>query len=290
MIENSVSFAGSSDYKQSAVQTPFTIVKQSTSLTVGPTPAAGQYSDDTNLQATLLAGVDRPMAQRSVFFVAGALAETLSATSSVITDYAGRAPAGPINLPAGSYPVTVYFLGVIPVGGGDTVTLEDSRFLASTGVGALQQTAENAEVAYTGDMIFPSGQPLHLTAQVVQEDDGMPGDLARAQVRYLLLDSNSQVAADVTGAVDAAGNSTANAASLPPGDYLLTVQVVGGYFGSPASQPVAIQVLPPTAVTLDTLTAQASQSATVWLGALLAIAALALAALAARRRAQQPRA
>ena len=283
-----VSFAGSSDYKQSAVQTPFTIVKQSTSLTVGPTPAAGQYSDDTNLQATLLAGVDRPMAQRSVFFVAGALAETLSATSSVITDYAGRAPAGPINLPAGSYPVTVYFLGVIPVGGGDTVTLEDSRFLASTGVGALQQTAENAEVAYTGDMIFPSGQPLHLTAQVVQEDDGMPGDLARAQVRYLLLDSNSQVAADVTGAVDAAGNSTANAASLPPGDYLLTVQVVGGYFTSPASQPVAIQVLPPTAVTLDTLTAQASQSATVWLGALLAIAALALAALAARRRAQQP--
>ncbi len=87
----------------------------------------------------------------------------------------------------------------------------------------------------------------------------MPGDLTLAQVRYLLLDSNSQVAADVTGAVDAAGNSAADAPSLPQGDYLLTVQVVGGYFTSHASEPVAIQVLPPTAVTLGDLTAQASR-------------------------------
>ena len=113
-------------------------------------PAAGQYSDDTNLQATLIAGADRRLSNTTVFFVAGTLAETLSATSTNITDYAGRAPAGPVNLPAGVYPVTAYFLGTIPVGGGQTVTLSDSRFIASTGAGSLVQTAEDATVAYTG--------------------------------------------------------------------------------------------------------------------------------------------
>ena len=117
----------------------------------------------------------------------------------------------------------------------------------------------------------------------------MPGDLTKAQVRYLLLDSNSQVAADVTGAVDAAGNSAADAPSLPQGDYLLTVQVIGGYFTSQASEPVAIQVLPPTAVTLGDLTAQAGRPTGLALIILLVGAALALAALAAHGRASQAR-
>ncbi len=280
-----VSFAGSSQYQQSSVQEPFTIVKQTTTVIVEPTPATGQYSDDTNLQATVIAGENRPMGQRSVFFVVGALGETLSATSSVITDYAGRAPAGPVNLPAGNYPVTAYFLGEIPVGGGQMVILEDSRFEASTGLGALVQDAENAEVAYTGDVTLPSSQPLPLSAFVVQEGDGTPGDLTLAQVRYLLLDSDNQVAADVTGAVGADGNSTADGPSLPEGQYQLTVQVVGGFFTSPESDPVGIQVLPPTAVTVEELTAQAGQSTSLpLLVALLVGAALVLAALAAHRR------
>jgi hypothetical protein len=278
-----VSFGGNNQYQQSSAQAPFTIVKQTTSLQVEPAPAAGQYSDDSNLLATLIAGAERRLQQRTVFFVAGDLAETLSATSTSITDFAGRAPAGPINLPAGSYPVTAYFLGEIPVGGGLTVTLEDSRFLASTGAGTLLQIAEDAEVTYTGDTAFPSDQPLALSAFVVQEDDGMPGDLTLAQVRYLLLDSDSQVAADVSGGVAADGNSTAAAPSLAAGDYQLTVQVVGGFFTSPESEPVAIQVLPPTAVTLGDLTAQAGRSLDLRLLAGLAVAVL-IIALAARRR------
>jgi hypothetical protein len=279
-----VSFAGNSQYQQSSAQAPFTIVKQSTSLAVEPAPAVGQYSDDTNLLATLIAGADRRLLQRTVFFVVGDLAETLSATSTSITDFAGRAPAGPVNLPAGNYPVTAYFLGVIPVGGGQTVTLSDSRFHASTGAGALEQTAESSEVTYTGNTVFPSGQPLPVSASVVQEEDGTPGDLTLAQVRYLLLDNNNQVAADVTGSVDAAGNSMANTPSLTPGNYQLTVQVVGGYFTSPASGPIAIQVLPPTAVTLRELTAEPGQPVSFALILLLTGVALITVALAARRR------
>ena len=271
-----VTFAGSARYQGSSTQAPFTIVKQSTTLEVTPVPAAGQYSDNSDLQATLIAGDNRPMAQRSLFFVAGAPADSLSATASVITDYAGRAPAGPVNLPAGLYPVTAYFLGVIPVGGGQTVTLEDSRFLASTGVGTLAQTAENAAVAYTGETEFLSSKPIDLTALVTQEEDGMPGDLTLAQVRFVLRDGANQVVADVTGSADAAGAALASAPAQAAGAYTLTVQVVGGFFASPESAPIAIQVTPPTAVTLADMTAQASgQPAALSLIALLAVVALA---------------
>jgi hypothetical protein len=283
-----VSFGGNSQYQQSAVQAPFEIVKQSTTLTVEPNPASGQYSDDTSLLGTLIAGSDRRLQQRTVFFVVGDLAETLSATSTSITDFAGRAPSGPVNLPAGNYPVTAYFLGVIPVGGGQTVTLEDSRFLASTGTGELVQAAENAAVAYTGATEFLSSKPIDLTALVTQEEDGMPGDLALAQVRFVLRDGANQVVADVIGNADAAGTALASAPAQTAGAYTLTVQVVGGFFASPESAPIAIQVTPPTAVTLADMTAQSGgQPATLALAALLAVVALA-AALAMNRRQSRP--
>ena len=117
-----VSFAGNATYKGSIAFAPFTINRQATSLILDPQPGSGQYSDNTNLQATLFAGADRRLPNTSVFFVAGTPAETLSATSTNVTDYAGRAPAGPVNLPAGIYPVTVYFLGTIPLGNGQTIT------------------------------------------------------------------------------------------------------------------------------------------------------------------------
>jgi hypothetical protein len=251
-------------------------------LEVEPIPAVGQYSDDSNLLATLIAGDNRPMSQRTVFFVAGAPTETASATSTIITDFAGRAPAGPVNLPAGNYPVTAYFLGVIPVGGGQMVTLEDSRFLASTGIGSLAQSAEDATVTYTGATVFLSGKATEVTALVVQDDDGMPGDLALAQVRFVVRDGANQVVADVTGSADANGNATASVPALNTGSYTLTVQAVGGFFASPESGPVDIQVMPPTAVTLRELDAQSREPAGAWLTGLLAAAALVVAILVAR--------
>jgi hypothetical protein len=278
-----VSFGGSNQYQPSAVQAPFEIVKQTTSLEVEPAPAVGQYSDDTNLLATLIAGDNRRLQQRTVFYVIGDLAETLSATSTSITDITGRALAGPVNLPAGAYPVTVYFLGTIPVGGGQTVTLEDTRFLASTGAGSLAQSAEDATVTYTGATVFLSGKATDVTALVAQADDGMPGDLALAQVRFVVRDGANQVVADVTGSADANGNATASVPALNAGSYTLTVQVVGGFFASRESEPVDIQVMPPTAVTLRELDAQGGEPAGAWLMGLLAAAALVLAALVVRR-------
>jgi hypothetical protein len=169
------------------------------------------------------------------------------------------------------------------VGGGQTVTLEDSRFLASTGPGSLAQTAEDATVNYTGATVFLSGKATDVTALVVQADDGMPGDLALAQVRFVVRDGANQVVADVTGSANASGNATASVPALNTGSYTLTVQVVGGFFTSRESEPVGIQVMPPTAVTLRELVAQGGEPANAWLMGLLAAAALAFAALIARR-------
>ena len=104
-----------------------------------------------------------------------------------------------------------------------------------------------------------------------------------AQVRFVVRDGANQVVADVTGNADANGNTTASVPALDAGTYTLTVQVVGGFFASPESEPVGIQVMPPTAVTLSELDAQSGKPFGAWLVGLLAAAALALAALVARR-------
>jgi hypothetical protein len=71
--------------------------------------------------------------------------------------------------------------------------------------------------------------------------------------------------------------------ALNAGSYTLTVQVVGGFFASRESEPVDIQVMPPTTVTLRELDAQGGEPAGAWLMGLLAAAALVLAALVVRR-------
>jgi hypothetical protein len=86
--------------------------------------------------------------------------------------------------------------------------------------------------------------------------------------------------ATVTGPVTAGGNASAAIAGLQDGAYTLTLQVVGGYFTSPISQPIPITVGVPTAVTLGGLSASGSVDAgwLPWLAALLIAPALMLAA------------
>ena len=277
-------FAGNETFLGSSASAIFTIDKQRTSLTLTPQPANGQYSDDPDLQTTLIAGADRRLPDTTVFVVAGTPGGTLSATSSDVTDYAGRAPAGPVNLPAGTYPLTAYFLGDIPIGGGQTVTLVDSRFFASTGAGTLIQTAEDATVTYTGQTLIPTGAGLNVSALVVQADDGMPGDLALASVEYVVRNSANQVVATVTGSVSAGGVSSTTVPGLANGAYTLTVQVVGGYFASPVSAPIRIQVGSPTAVALSGLDAgpASGNGSLPWLIAWIALGLL-LAAWLKRR-------
>jgi VCBS repeat-containing protein len=59
---------------------------------------------------------------------------------TVITDYAGRASLGNLPLPPGDYTINAFFNGVIPLGNGNTVTLDDQRYNPASATGALTLT------------------------------------------------------------------------------------------------------------------------------------------------------
>ena len=77
---------------------------------------------------TLRDGANRPLHEKTVFFVVSGSRGTYAA--SAITDYEGRAVLESVPLPGGLYTLTVYFSGVIPLPG-QTVTLDDIRYLQS---------------------------------------------------------------------------------------------------------------------------------------------------------------
>ncbi len=123
----------------------------------------------------------RPLGQQTLFFVLNGPAGSYA--SPVITDYAGRAPLGALQLSPGSYSVAVYFSGSVPLPGG-TLTLSDERYLHSTITGDLTITPEAASLAYTGDTLIQNGAPLQLSARVMQDTDGYPGNITLAQVQF----------------------------------------------------------------------------------------------------------
>jgi hypothetical protein len=98
----------------------------------------------------------------------------------------------------------------------------------------LELTAEDATVTYTGDITVPANSPIQLSALVAQADDGMPGDLALAQVRYDIKDATGVLVATITAPVTADGVSTAVLEEgLLSGAYTIEITVTGGFFSSP---------------------------------------------------------
>jgi CSLREA domain-containing protein len=225
----SASFAGFNDYQPASASADFTITRQATQVTLQPQSHSSQYSDPPAMTAILADITGRPLGQQTVFFVLNG--QGRSYASPVITDYAGRAPLGALQLPPGSYSVAVYFSGSVPLPSG-TLTLSDDRYLPSSATGTLVIKSEAASLEYTGDTLVQVGAPLHLAASVTQDADGFPGDITLAQVRFDLVDAGGNVVATTTGAVDANGDASASLSGLASGTYQVHSQVVGGYFTS----------------------------------------------------------
>ncbi|MCA9946623.1 MAG: hypothetical protein KC449_24245, partial [Anaerolineales bacterium] len=148
--ELAVTFAGDAVYQASFDTAPFTITKQATSLTLTPGSATIEMGDPAPFVATLLDAAGRPFGQKTVFFIItgpnGSYAE------AVITDFAGRASLDSVPLPAGTYTVSVYFSGTIPLPGG-SLSLPDDRYLPATTSGLL--TIEEGQVE-TGKSLYLS--------------------------------------------------------------------------------------------------------------------------------------
>ncbi len=108
--------------------------EQATILTLDQ-PASGSPQDTALITATLQDAAGRRLIEKTVFFnVSGPGGDYFEA---LITDYAGRAVLGSLPLPAGTYSVAAQFSGVVPLPGGETLILEDERYLSSTASGTL---------------------------------------------------------------------------------------------------------------------------------------------------------
>jgi hypothetical protein len=126
--EASATYSGSADYSPASDSGPFTITRQTTSLSLQPNPAKGTPAELELLTATLSDREGKPLSYQTVFFVLDEIGGASGVFSSaVITDYAGRAVLGELPLSPGEFQVNAYFGGTIPLPGA-AITLEDVRY------------------------------------------------------------------------------------------------------------------------------------------------------------------
>ena len=140
--EVKASFAGTGDLIPSTATKPFTITKQITMITLDPPTVSVFPDEDSGIVATLSDVTGRRLGEKTVIFeITG---ENGTFSKAEITDYAGRAPLGPVPLPKGEYTVIVHFAQVA----GD-LNLADDRYESATTTGLL--TLENRPPGIASD-------------------------------------------------------------------------------------------------------------------------------------------
>jgi len=266
-----VSYAGSDGYAASLATANFIINKVPTSLILANNGnISAQYSDPINASVTLKDVSGAPVGLKWVVFV-GTNASNQTFTSSAQTNNNGIAQLTTPQWPAGVYSYTVYFSGQIPQIG----TLSDNVYASSLVVAAnstITITAEDATVNYIGATTLYASNVV-FTAQVAQTNDGSPGNLGLAQVRFDLSDSNNQPVRVITTTAGGGGIASVSVSGLTAGNYNLRMTVLGGFFSSPLTGPVQITLLPGTGsacLTVTSNTENGSGACGTLLGAILA--------------------
>jgi hypothetical protein len=139
-----VMFAGATGFAPTFITSPFTITKQSTALSLSPLTTYARPNVDTHIVATLVDGANTPILESTVFFVVTGTGGANAVAN--ITDFVGRAPLGAVRLtngsplPDGSYTVTVYFGGTVPLPfppPNSSVNLSDERYQPSLAAATL---------------------------------------------------------------------------------------------------------------------------------------------------------
>jgi uncharacterized protein len=146
-------------------------------ITAAPTSTslnspAGQYSDSTEIVATVAPAVSGSVAFTIDGASAGSVAVGLDGTAHL-----------PVLLdrPLGTYPIAASF------------TPDSANYTGSSAAGTLTVAAENADVAYTGVLFASNTAPVTLRATVADAADGEPGDLDYATVQFVDLDTNTPI-------------------------------------------------------------------------------------------------
>jgi sugar lactone lactonase YvrE len=227
-----ISYGGSALYAPTATATRyFTLTKATTNLAI-VTPGVGsvQYSDDTRLAVELRSGTE-PLALKPVVFVG--VKGGVPYTATVQTDYTGRAALGTPAWPSGTYNVRAYFNAP---GAREDFVYNSS----STAPTSLTINTENATVFSVQDGTVGQNFP-QVSAVIVQQKDGQPGNLELATVRFVVKNGNTTV---TTVNVLPDGNGTAKVllTGVPIGNYTLEVSVTGDYFSSSPAVPVTASI------------------------------------------------
>jgi hypothetical protein len=140
--EIKVTYPGGFGFGSSWSAAPFTINRATTALefTV-PDPTIGA-GDPNPLTALLTDGQGSPITERTVLFVLEGGSTSL--VRPVITDYAGRARLGSVDLGTGSYTVAAHFASVVDnlPGTTDSVDLTDPRYLPASATTSLTVDAD----------------------------------------------------------------------------------------------------------------------------------------------------
>jgi hypothetical protein len=140
-------------------------------------------------------------------------------------------PLGALPVDPGSYVVDAYFSGTVPLPGG-ALTFENDRYNPSSATATLLVDPEQATPTYTRDLLAATGVSFTAQASVAQQDDGAPGDITKAQVRFTMRDGAATVVHSVLANVGAGGVATATLAGVPTGVYTIDTEVEGGFFDS----------------------------------------------------------
>jgi PKD repeat protein len=154
--------------------TVLTVLRRPAVLTIDDTmsDATADYSDPAFVSATLVDAIDGiGIEGAEVLFEIGA--QTVAAT----TDPDGRATTMIVlDQPAGDCgPLSASFAG-------------DALYLASTDAASesFVVTHETVTLEYLGDVFGQRDEFIHVAAQLVEDDDGYPGDLAGKTVSFTL--------------------------------------------------------------------------------------------------------
>ena len=168
------SFRGTTTHLLSSAETDFTITKQATHITLTPPQPSGLPETNSLLVATLADATGRPLGEKIIFFVVSGPGGSFS--TAEIADYAGRAVLGDVPLLHGTYTVQAYFSGAILLSTGETVTLEDDRYLPSNATTTLN-VLDHAPNAVNDIYGVEENDTLNVSAPgVLSNDTDVDGD------------------------------------------------------------------------------------------------------------------
>jgi hypothetical protein len=128
----SVLFRGAPALGPSSTTGMFTITRQTTALSISPSLIYSKTNVDTKITAHLTDGAGNPILERTVLFVVTGPNGAYGVP--VTTDINGNAPLGRVNLPDGSYSVSAFFNGTIPLPGRN-ITVDDGIHIPSSATG-----------------------------------------------------------------------------------------------------------------------------------------------------------